>query len=792
MAVDLLLMKSRVLAEFDIEYYLIQASSPPEEIADPVIHYLESGWRALRDPSPNFSTGFYLEQYADVRESGINPFYHYIVQGREEGRSASPSDQNVTINALESELKLTSDFFDEEYYILQVPELSGEAKETLVEHYIQRGWRALLDPSPEFSTSLYLENNADVRDAGSNPLYHYIAFGRAEGRDSYPSKQKLGGSQAELLLELETRPPVQIQNVGTDATNSLPNLTEPPLGAQQESDVRAIAFYLPQFHPTEENDKWWGKGFTEWRNVTRATPLFKDHYQPHFPADLGFYDLRLDDVRHAQIDLARQAGLHGFCFYYYWFNGRRILERPLDRYVADKKIDFPFCICWANENWSRMWDGGNREVLLVQEHDYKSDMQFIRDIIPLMKDPRYIRVNGKPLLLLYRQDLMKNAAETAEGWRRECEAAGLPGVYLCCVQSFKMNDPHEFGFDAACEFPPHQYKCGVITDEVEDLDEDFKGTIYDFEMVARQSLTRPPMPYKLMRGIFPNWDNSARKRQDALVFHRAGPKPYEYWLRGLVEYTRRNLEGDERIIFINAWNEWAEGAHLEPDLKNGHAYIEATHRALTSQTAPDALFSLLECRVAAVELDALREELRAYIEEARSGYRELETTIKYFQSEKIVAERMALERSSSIFVAAAIEDVIGAAKDSALAYNLECINGGACKNGQLIDAHVTNYLQGWLASDGVIPDAQTTMRFMLLRGAKTGQIYIAHIYSIQERNDVVRYLPSVNEKYTRHCGFKQLFSFAHVPSDTYNIGYAMKSDSKVVLKWSEQSFQLIG
>ena len=345
-------------------------------------------------------------------------------------------------------------------------------------------------------------------------------------------------------------------------------------------DVRLIAFYLPQFHPIEENDRWWGPGFTDWRNVVRATPLFDGHYQPHLPGALGFYDLRIDEVRRKQVELARAHGIHGFCYYYYWFNGRRILERPLNSYVADASIDFPFCICWANENWSRRWDGGNREVLLVQEHDIASDMEFIREVIPLFKDPRYIHVNGMPLLVLYRADLLKNPAATAAGWREECEKAGLPGIHLCAAQTFDISDPRPFGFDSAVEFPPHRHAVGQITQDLRGLPGDFNGWVCDYELVARHSLTAPAPDYPLYRGLFPSWDNTARKRQQALIFHNADPHRYEYWLRGLVEYTRQNMVGDQRVIFINAWNEWAEGAHLEPDVFWGRAYLEVTRDVL--------------------------------------------------------------------------------------------------------------------------------------------------------------------------------------------------------------------
>ena len=290
--------------------------------------------------------------------------------------------------------------------------------------------------------------------------------------------------------------------------------------------------------------------------------------------------------------MARDHGISGFCFYYYYFHGRKLLYKPIQNYI-ESKLDAPFFFLWANENWSRRWDGGNREVLLVQEHDTESDMKFIREVIPILKDPRYIRVNGLPLLILYRADLLKIPTATAAGWREECEKAGLPGVHLCAAQTFDVGDPRPYGFDSACEFPPHKHAVGHITQDVKGMPDDFKGWVCDYELVARHSLTAPVPDYPLYRGLFPSWDNSARKRNQALIFHNADPSKYEYWLRGLVSYTRQNLVGDQRLIFINAWNEWAEGAHLEPDLKYGSAYLEATQRALSGQTEPKQLFALL-------------------------------------------------------------------------------------------------------------------------------------------------------------------------------------------------------
>lgn len=555
-------------------------------------------------------------------------------------------------------------------------------------------------------------------------------------------------------------------------------------------DVRLIAFYLPQFHPVPENDRWWGPGFTDWHNVAKATPLFEGHYQPRLPGALGFYDLRLDEIRHRQIELARAHGIHGFCYYYYWFNGRRILEHPLNRYIADPENNFPFCICWANENWSRRWDGGNQEVLLVQEHDTASDMKFIRDVIPILKDPRYIRVNGKPLLVLYRADLLKSPAATVAGWREECEKAGLPGIHLCAAQTFDIEDPRPYGFDSACEFPPHKHAIGHISHELQGLPEDYKGWVCDYELVARHSLTAPVPDYTLYRGLFPSWDNSARKRHQALIFHHADPSRYEYWLRGLVSYTRQNLFGDQRIIFVNAWNEWAEGAHLEPDLKYGSAYLEATLRALNGQTDPKQLFSLLREQVRAVGDPDLRERIDDYAREIEAQLKHLERTVEYFTDERQMTERLRQDREASVFFRSSIGRLFGAEPGRDIECWFERIDGRALPRDATSVIRATMHLEGWMLTPGIFSDAPTTSRFVLLQNVASDDIYAAEIRQSWPRQDVAFERDHIDSTYTTNCGFGSLFSVSNMPAGIYRLGCGMKSDTKAAYVWSDYRVQL--
>ncbi len=368
----------------------------------------------------------------------------------------------------------------------------------------------------------------------------------------------------------------------TDSDNKpVPLLEAAPLKAPP---VRLIAFYLPQFHPIPENDAWWERGFTEWTNVVRGKPQFKEHYQPHLPGELGFYDLRLVEVQERQVELARLYGIGGFAFYFYWFGGKRLLERPLRQYLENNRLGLPFCLCWANESWSRRWDGRDKDLLVTQLHSPADDQAFIAYISEYLNDPRYIRVNGRPLLILYRPDLLPDASGTAQRWRAWCRENGVGELYLACTQSFQAVDPTSFGFDAAIEFPPNGMNAPIITDDLELLNPDFNGIVYDWRAFPAQSRHYRAPAYRLFRGVNPGWDNEARRRGGGGIYFRSSPSGYREWLSNAVrDSIARFANPDERLVFVNAWNEWAEGAHLEPDQKHGYAYLQATRDALTRE-----------------------------------------------------------------------------------------------------------------------------------------------------------------------------------------------------------------
>lgn len=350
---------------------------------------------------------------------------------------------------------------------------------------------------------------------------------------------------------------------------------------------RLIAFYLTQFHPIAENDMWWGKGFTEWTNVTKARPLFDSHYQPHLPTDFGFYDLRVRNTRHEQIQIAKQFGIDGFCYHYYWFSGTRLLNQPLDDMLADPESDMPFCLCWANENWTRRWDGAHHELLIAQRYLADDDLNFIQGLIPFFSDSRYIRIEGKPFLIVYRPQHLPNAKKTAGIWRDYCRNNGIGEIHLCAALTHGNEDYVQFGFDCGVEFPPHNNKCSNIAGQVP-FYEPFRGTVVEYEEIAKSYIDRQYTPGDVHKCVFPSWDNTARTGNRAVMVLGGSPTNYEYWLAQTVDKTQQDFPGRERFVFINAWNEWAEGCHLEPDRKFGSQFLEATLRVKNGQSKVSA------------------------------------------------------------------------------------------------------------------------------------------------------------------------------------------------------------
>ena len=344
--------------------------------------------------------------------------------------------------------------------------------------------------------------------------------------------------------------------------------------------AKAIAFYLPQFHRFAENDEWWGAGFSEWRNVSRAAPRFHGHYQPRIPRDLGFYDLSHEQTIREQAELAKSNGIDAFCFYYYRFNNKRLMEKPLDLFVQSD-IDQEFCIMWANENWTRTWDGTN-DVLIQQDYLEEDEDAFIEDTASYMEDDRYIRLNGKPIFILYRPGLLPDMKATLVRWRSKwATVLGVEPVVMM-VQAFGDEDPREYGFDAAIEFPPHKIcdSMPLANSEFKIFDPNFSGKIRHYKDALEQSLSSPKPDYPLIKGVTPSWDNDARRQGAGSVLHGSTPALYEQWLNGAIDHAEQNPVEQESLVFINAWNEWAEGAYLEPDVHFGHAYLNASRRAV--------------------------------------------------------------------------------------------------------------------------------------------------------------------------------------------------------------------
>ncbi len=346
------------------------------------------------------------------------------------------------------------------------------------------------------------------------------------------------------------------------------------------NSVRLIALYLPQFHPVPENDEWWGRGFTEWTNTAKAKPLFGGHYQPHIPADLGFYDLRLPETRQAQADLAQSCGIEGFCYYHYWFAGRRILERPFQEVLATGEPKFPFCLCWANETWSGIWHGDPKRVLIEQTYPGLDDHRaHFASLLPAFRDERYIQSDGRPVFLLYRPEKLPQARDALAFWQTMAKEAGLSGLHIVGMSADRTWQPQDHGFDAAVLLPLVPGRSWISRRQpLKWLRQKWQvsrrlPTIYHYDTLMKEQLAAKDLLPATYPCVVHAWDNTPRSGHNGVVFSQTSPSAFRPWLRSALDAVQTRPPA-QRLVFLKAWNEWAEGNHLEPDLKFGAGYLD--------------------------------------------------------------------------------------------------------------------------------------------------------------------------------------------------------------------------
>lgn len=543
-------------------------------------------------------TGFYAGSAPDVKVvrnlvgdvcdlpvSDIKEAVSYIaaITSERGDRSSRPVVGNVGLTETDTkqfglakehrELILGSGLFDGGWYSVEYPDVAQSGLEP-VDHFLLYGAEQRRSPGPDFDTKWYLENYTDVASNGINPLLHYLHCGTAEGRQR--GSPETGSETVSMSRAASISPSLSaLFNVSPRGSRSaMPAKSDFP---------RTFAFYLPQFHPIPENDWAHGMGFSEWHNVIKARPLFKGHYQPRVPGELGFYDLRAKEVLRDQIHLAQAHGISGFCFYYYYFQGTKLLFDPIKNFL-ESDIDAPFMFLWANENWSKRWDGGDREVIIAQKHSKEDDLLFIRELLPIFNDQRYVKVGGKPVLLIYKAHLFDDVVSTVETWRSEIEKNGFPGIYLVMVDDWTadIGNPRSYGFDASYEIPSNLVPAQVLSSDTDHLGliDGFNGRIVDYSKFASFHLSRPFPGYKRFRTVMLPWDNTARYGSGAMVHVNDQGNDYKLWLQQALLDTYQRYEPEERFVFLHSWNEWCEGTYLEPDAKRGRALLEQTREAI--------------------------------------------------------------------------------------------------------------------------------------------------------------------------------------------------------------------
>ena len=569
---------------FDLAWF---CSTYDAEPASALYHWMLSGWRLGQKPNFYFDTAWYLTYYADVAASGNNPLLHYLQFGEHEGRQPS-------------------ELFEPAWYrdTFLVPQ-----SELCLAHYLRERLTGRVNPNPDFDTGFYLTTYTDIATAGLDAFIHFMEIGFREDRDPSPDFDTGFYRSRYLRLQPGVNPLLDYQR-RRDETGVFPKrpvkeatipgeisrfsrpgeVFEPfePLPPGTPLRARALAYYLPQYHHMPENDAWWGRGFTEWTNLSRGAPRFSGHYQPRTPRDLGHYTLDNPETLRRQIDMAQAAGISGFVFYFYWFNGHRLMEKPLEILLADQTLAMPFCLMWTNENWTRRWDGHDEEILISQDYRPSEDEDLVRTFGRHFADPRYIRLEGRPVLMIYRPGLIPDARDTIANWRQLFRDLCQEDPILIMGQGFDATDPREYGLDAAIEFPPHKLTASLpkINDSLEWLDMDAKTHVVSYQDTVAVSLAEPSPDFPLIKTAVPSWDNDARREGRGLLLHGSTPAAFGEWVSALVRNAEENPVFGEPIICINAWNEWAEGAYLEPDLHFGSAYLNALSRAISAE-APD-------------------------------------------------------------------------------------------------------------------------------------------------------------------------------------------------------------
>ncbi|MFG1466595.1 glycoside hydrolase family 99-like domain-containing protein [Xanthobacter sp. DSM 24535] len=567
---------------FDVVYYASKAGMPADDSAELISHYVEMGEKLGFSPNEFFDPRWYSESYSNI--SG-NLLLDYIVSGEASGRRPSP-------------------LFDPAWYLKEYDLAAGN--ELALAHYLRERSANFHSPNQYFDVVFYLKSNPDVATANVDPFTHFINWGVFEGRRCHPAfdsefvwKTYLNNDRTKNPFRLfmywgevfgwratlDTNAPTIPREI-KKFTAAGPYFEAEPQRSSGIKKARVLAFYLPQFHTIRENDEWWGAGFTEWTNIPRGVPRFAGHYQPRVPRDLGFYELGGRDILQRQVEMARGAGLSGFCFYYYNFNGHRLLEKPLDVLLNDRTISFPFSIMWANENWTRRWDGMEADVLMAQDYGLEGEPAIIADMARYMKDERYIRINGRPFLGLYRADVIPDCKAAIGRWRKIFKDEHDLDPYIVMSQTFGNVDPRPFGFDAAMEFPPHKFGSMVprINHQMDLLDNDFRGDVRSYDDFVRVSLEDFPKEYKLLKTVFPTWDNDARKQGSGMVVHGSNPTKFQNWASAIIDQLVISEPQEERLMFVNAWNEWCEGTYLEPDVHFGYAFLNALSHSISGKS----------------------------------------------------------------------------------------------------------------------------------------------------------------------------------------------------------------